>query len=328
MTALRFPIDVTPPAASVAAERVDRLFGALSLMWALTCLTLAALIIGFAVYYRRSHRVDRRAPRANNAWLEAAWIFGPMLLFVGLFVWAARVYTDQQHAPSDAMEVYVVGQQWMWKIQHPEGRREINELHVPLGRPVRLLMTSQDVIHSFFVPAFRMKMDVLPGRYTSAWFQATRPGRYHLFCAEYCGTDHATMGGWVYVMAPTDYQRWLEGDPAAAAATLPASGQALYLRLGCGSCHGADGEGGPRGPDLRGLAGKPVSLASGQVAVADESYLRAAILDPLAAVVAGYPPIMPSFKGQLREEDVQRLISYIKSLPDPGAAAPPSGGTP
>ena len=314
---MRFPIDLTPPVASTVAERVDRLFGALTLMWVVVCFTLATLIIGLAIYYRRGHRVDRRNPLIESRKLEAAWILGPLLLFVGLFVWAADLYTFEQQVPAGAMEIYVVGKQWMWKVQHPEGRREINELHIPIGRPVKLLMTSQDVIHSFFIPAFRTKMDVLPGRYTMQWFQATKPGRYYLFCAEYCGTDHAVMGGFVYAMEPVEYQRWLQGDPVAGSVSSPlaTSGHELFTKMGCASCHGDSGEGGPRGPDLRGLAGKPVQLTSGKLVIADESYLRAAILDPLAEVVAGYPPIMPTFKGQLREDEVSQLIAYLKSLP-------------
>lgn len=327
---MRFPIELGPPSASTAAQRVDQLFGALSLMWLLTCATLASLILLLAVYYRRDHRVDRRAPLLRSRKMEAAWILGPMLPFLGLFIWGAAIYTFEQQAPKGAMEIYVVGKQWMWKVQHPEGRREINELHVPMGRPIKLLMTSQDVIHSFFVPAFRMKMDVLPGRYTTQWFQATRLGRYHLFCSEYCGTDHADMGGWVYVMEPAAYQRWLERVPETGAQSPPlaSSGAQLFAKLACTSCHGDQGQGSPRGPDLRDLLGRAVPLTSGKSILADENYLRTAILDPLGEVVAGYPPIMPSFKGQLREDDVQLLIAYIKSLHDPGDAKAPAGGAP
>jgi cytochrome c oxidase subunit 2 len=227
-----------------------------------------------------------------------------------IFVWGARLYVAMSHPPDDALEVAVVGQQWMWKFQYPEGQRAINELHVPVGHPVRLTMTSQDVIHSFYVPAFRIKMDVVPGRYTTTWFEATRPGEYHLFCAEYCGTVHAGMGGRVVVLPPAQYQQWLSGgrdaDPMARV------GQRLFQELGCEACHRAGSD--SRGPSLRGVFGTPVQLQNGEVVRADETYIRESILNPRAKVVAGYPPIMPAFQGQISEEGLLQLIAYIKSL--------------
>jgi len=322
-----FPVELMPPSASTSAVRVDRIFEALSLMWLVLCVALAALILFFAIRYRRGSRAERLNPLINSRLLEAAWIAGPLLVFMALFLWSAAVYTFEQQAPANAMEIYVVGKQWMWKVQHPQGRGEINELHVPLGRPVKLWMTSEDVIHSFYVPAFRLKMDVLPGRYTTQWFQATQTGRYHLFCAEYCGTDHAGMGGFVEVMPPAEYEAWLR-DGAGSAVTLAASGRVLYAKTGCGSCHGERGEGGPRGPALLELLGRAVRLQSGAAVVADENYLRESIIDPQAKVVEGYPPLMPSFRGQLREEELMRLIGYLKTLRNPAASPSQPGGLP
>ena len=326
----RFPIELMPPAASTSAARVDPLFAALSVMWLVLCTALAALILFFAIHYRKGNRVDRTNPLTQSPLLEAAWIAGPLLVFLGLFLWSARVYLFEQQAPSSAMEIYVVGKQWMWKVQHPQGRREINELHVPRGRPVKLWMTSEDVIHSLYIPAFRIKMDVLPGRYTTQWFEATRPGRYHLLCAEYCGTNHAGMGGFVEVMEPAEYERWLRSGtaPGATFATLAEGGQELYTKLGCASCHGGNGEGGPRGPSLHNLLGREVRTTSGSVVVADENYLRESVLDPQARVVAGYPPLMPSYKGQLREDDLVRLLSFIKTLHDTSGQTAQPGGSP
>ena len=234
------------------------------------------------------------------------------------FVWGASLYLDMARPPDDAIDVYVVARQWMWKFQHQDGQEEINELHVPVGYPVRLTMTSQDVIHSFFVPVFRTKADVLPGRYTTTWFQATKPGQYHLFCAEYCGTDHSRMTGWVYVMDPADYANWL----TTGATLSPASrGLGLFQQLACNACHRDDSL--RRAPVLEGLFGQPVELQSGETVIADESYIRESILNPSAKVVAGYQPIMPSFAGRVNDEQLLQLIAYIRSLgPQPGAQGP------
>jgi cytochrome c oxidase subunit 2 len=325
----RFPIELWPPTASTSAERVDRIFAVLSLGWLFIAGAIMAIILFLAIRYRKENRVDRTNPLVNNRWLETAWIAIPLVTFLGLFLWSATLFTFEQQAPANSLEIYVVGKQWMWKVQHPEGRREINELHVPVGQPIRLIMTSEDVIHSFFVPAFRLKMDVLPGRYTSQWFQATRPGRYHLFCGEYCGPDHAVMGGVVEVMAAADYASWLYSGTPQAPGPATGSGQALYVKMGCASCHGAEGAGTPSGPNLRSLIGHNVKLASGESLIADEKYLRESILDPLAKATIGYPLIMPSYKGQLREEEILRLIAYLKTLRDANPqVAPSTGGTP
>jgi cytochrome c oxidase subunit II len=238
-----------------------------------------------------------------------------------MFVWGARVFFEQYKPPQNAIEVYVVGKQWMWKLQHATGQREINELHVPVGRKVKLIMTTEDVIHDFFVPAFRTKADVVPGRYTTLWFEATKAGRYHLFCAEYCGMNHSGMIGTVIVMEPRDFDNWLAGNTGTT--TPAAAGQQLYQTLGCASCHGANGEGG-RGPVLAGLFGRDVSLASGATVRADEGYLRESIVNPQAKLVAGFGPIMPTFQGQVSEDQLMQLVAFIKSLHGVGEQPPAS----
>jgi cytochrome c oxidase subunit 2 len=263
--------------------------------------------------------------------LELAWTLIPLGLAMGIFVWGASLYFSMGAAPAEAIDIYVVAKQWMWKFQHLEGQREVNELHVPAGRAVRLTLTSEDVIHSFYVPEFRVKADVLPGRYTTAWFNATRAGRYRLFCAEYCGTKHSGMAGWIIVMEPAEFQVWLGGG--AGQEPLAATGQKLFGDRGCASCHRSDAEG--RGPVLDGLFGRAVTLATGEVVTADEGYIRESILNPGAKIVGGFQPIMPTFQGLLNEEQLLQLMEYIKSLGAkpgqppavPGEAAPAAGPT-
>jgi cytochrome c oxidase subunit 2 len=227
-----------------------------------------------------------------------------------MFAWGASLYFHLSYPPANALNLYVVGKQWMWKIQHPEGRREINELHVPVGQPIKLTMTSEDVIHSFFVPAFRTKMDVVPGRYTTLWFEATKAGEYHLFCAEYCGTSHSLMIGRVVVMEPVQYQEWLSGGSSQEPLTV--AGERLFQQLGCDTCHRADSR--ARGPVLEGLFGKSVQLQGGQTVIADEAYIRESILNPNAKLVTGYQPLMPTFQGLVSEEGILQILAYIKSL--------------
>jgi cytochrome c oxidase subunit 2 len=228
-----------------------------------------------------------------------------------IFFWGAKVYFAQYRPAKNAIEIYVVGKQWMWKFQHSTGQREINELHVPIGRKVKLIMATEDVIHDLFVPAFRTKIDVVPGKYTTEWFEATKPGRYHFFCAEYCGMNHSGMGGYVVVMEPAEYENWLSGN--AGQASPAAAGRGLYESLGCASCHGANAEGGP-GPALLGLYGSKVVLNNNQTVTGDESYLRESILNPQAKIATGFGPIMPSFQGQLSEEQLLQVVAYLKSL--------------
>ena len=311
-----------PEQASSAAPQVDALYGWCVALAAFFTLLVAVLVVYFAVRYRR--RSEDEAPRAihGSLPLELAWTFIPLVLALGTFYWGASVYFHLSRPPDDAMDVYVVGKQWMWKFQHPEGAREINELHLPVGRAVRLTMATEDVIHSFFVPAFRVKWDVVPGRYTTAWFQPTKVGRYHLFCAEYCGTKHSGMIGWVEVMEPTDYQNWLSGGSAGG--TLVQQGERLFSELACQSCHLA----GPtqRGPALTGLFGRTVQLKDGTTVTADNAYLRESVLNPTARVVAGYDPIMPVYQGLVNEEGLMAIVTYIKSLTPEGGAGGPSAG--
>jgi cytochrome c oxidase subunit 2 len=277
-------------------------------------------IVFLALYYRRSAVRNRtRRPGAKFWMLEATWIGIPLALTMVMFILGATAYFEQRVMPTNAIELSVVGKQWMWKIQHPQGRSEINELHVPIGRPVLLRMISEDVIHSFYIPAFRVKMDVLPNRYHALWFEATKPGVYHLFCAEYCGTEHADMRGLVYVMQPSDYATWLAGGEQQPPVT---AGEEVFSRFRCDTCHFQGGQ--PRGPALANLFGQPVQLTDGQIVTADEAYLRESILNPAAKVVAGYQPIMPTFEGQISEEQVFQLIEYIKSL----TVVPPESGQP
>jgi cytochrome c oxidase subunit 2 len=227
-----------------------------------------------------------------------------------MFVWGARLFFITFYPPTDALEINVVAKQWMWKVQHAEGRSEIDELHIPTGRPIKLIMTSQDVIHDFFVPAFRVKNDVLPGRYTTLWFEATKPGAYRLFCSQYCGTQHSGMIGHIIALEPAEFQTWLSGG--AVAVSMATAGENLFRKLGCISCHAANDSG--RGPSLVGLLGKAVHLQSGAAVTADENYIRESILEPQAKIVAGYPSIMPTFKGLISEDGIMQIIAYLKSL--------------
>ena len=306
---------MTPEQASSVAGPVDILYYALIGLSALFAVPIAGLIIYFAVKYRRGSHADRAGQIRSPLRLELAWTFFPMVLALGVFTWGATLYFHMQRPPADAIEITVVAKQWMWKFQHPDGQREIDELHVPLGRAVKLVMTSEDVIHSLYVPAFRIKQDVLPGRYTTIWFEPTKAGEYLLLCAEYCGTNHASMSGRVFVMEPSAYQAWLSGGNTAAGPTAPetmaAAGEQLFASLGCSGCHRMDGSG--AGPPLVGIYGKPVPLQGGTTVTADEGYIRDSILLPQSQVVAGYQPVMPSFKGQVSEEQILQLIAYIKS---------------
>jgi len=305
-----------PEQASTMASRVDALYFYLLAVSAFFSLLIALSVVYFAIKYRRRSESELPTGVAGSLKLEIAWSVIPLLIALSFFFWGAKLFFAMNRPPNNALEVYVVGKQWMWKIQHADGQREINELHVPVGRPVRLTMTSEDVIHDFFVPAFRMKKDVLPGRYSLAWFQATRPGRYHLFCAQYCGTKHSAMIGWVDVMTPADYQTWLSGG--AASESLASAGAKLFQQHACNTCHRPDSL--ARGPNLEGLFGRQVQLADGRTLVADESYIRESILQPNAKLVAGFQPIMPTFQGLLSEEELLQLVAYVKSLSKPASA--------
>jgi cytochrome c oxidase subunit II len=309
-----------PEQAGSLAGDVDALYFFLIAVSGFFAVLVSLAVIVFAVKYRRRRESDVGAQIHGSTMLEVAWSVIPLVIVLVIFVWSAAVFLAISRPPRGAMDVYVVGKQWMWKVQHPEGRREINELHIPVGRPVRLTMGSEDVIHSFFIPAFRVKADVVPGRLTTLWFKATKPGRYHLFCAEYCGTQHSGMIGWIEAMEPAEFQAWLAGG--AGEGSLASSGERLFQDLACNTCHRPDSQG--RGPVLDGLFGKRVTLAGGGSVTADESYIRESIVNPQAKLVAGYQPLMPTFQGLISEEGLLQLIAYVKALgakPPPAAAA-------
>jgi cytochrome c oxidase subunit 2 len=310
-----------PARASTTAGSVDALYiflVALSLFMSVAIFTMICI---FALRYRRRKGREAEQIEGSNV-LEFTWSAIPLVIFLFIFAWGAVVYFKERTPPRGATQIYVVAKQWMWRLQHEEGQREINELHVPVGRDVEMIMTSQDVIHSFYVPAFRIKQDVLPGRYTTLWFHATRSGTYHLFCAEYCGTQHSGMIGQVVVLEPAQYEAWLSGGLASG--SLASNGQNIFQQLACITCHRSDTQG--RGPNLVGLFGKPVQLEDGRTVIADENYIRESILNPSAKIVSGFKPIMPVFQGLVSEEQLNALIAYIKSLNQPpaGAAATPS----
>ena len=310
-----FPLH--PARASSLATSVDILFYSWLALAGLVTFAIALLIVWFAVKYRHGSRANRDMAsgaelRRQSHRIEIAWIVTPLVLFAVMFAWAADLYYVHAAPPANATEVYVVGKQWMWKLEHAGGRREIDELHVPAGRPIKLIMTSQDVIHSFFMPVFRIKQDVLPGRYTMLWFTATRPGDYHVFCSQYCGTDHARMIGHVVVMEPADFARWLATGNGSQ--SMAQEGAARFRQYGCSGCHGASAS--VHAPKLEGLFGRRVQLSDGSSVVADERYLHDSVMLPRKDVVAGYEPIMPSFQGQIAEDDLLDIIEYIKSLKD------------
>ncbi len=300
-----------PTAATELAGKVDRLYLGLVLISAFYLALIFLPMIYFLFKYRRGHKANR-APLQIKTWkVEIVWTVIPFLMMMGIFGWAADLYYQVEQPPSGALEATVVAKQWMWKIQHAEGNREINELHVPKGQTMKLTMTSEDVIHSFYIPAFRVKQDVVPGRYVTEWFRPTKAGVYHLFCAEYCGADHSLMGGQIIVMEPADYEAWLgAGRPAD---TLVASGERLFRTLGCSGCH--MGNSIVHAPRLEGIFGKPVPLTGGQIVVADEQYIRDCILLQ-SQIPAGYQPVMPRFAGHVSEQELLQLIAYIKSLAD------------
>jgi cytochrome c oxidase subunit 2 len=303
-------IALFPHAASTTATQVDMLFFFLVTVCGSVTVLVALLLVYFSVRYRRRPGEVGNPPETHSSeLLEWSWTLAPLVIFAVIFVWGARVYFDAYRPPDDAATIYVVGKQWMWKFQHPEGQREINTLHVPLGRPIRLVLTSEDVIHSLFVPDFRIHMDLLPERYSSVWFQATRLGMYRLFCSQYCGTNHAGMTGLVIVMEPADYEKWLHQG---AEGSMALQGRKIFLKYRCASCHSADGE--ARAPVLENLFGRSVVLNDGNVVKADENYLRESILYPSAKIAAGYENIMPTFKGQVSEEEIFQLIAFIRSL--------------
>ncbi len=299
-------ISFVPESASTTASRVDNLFLFELAIAAIFVIGIFGTIIYFTIRYARRSENEIPPVQPKHTTLEVTWTLGPFCLMLIMFFWGARLYVDAKKPLDHGLEINIVGKQWMWKIQHPDGIREINELHVPVGEPVKLILTSEDVIHDFAMPAFRLKQDVLPGCYVTQWFTATRPGKYDILCSQYCGTDHSKMVGQIIALQPSDYAAWRAGIvPTDAPA---AAGQKLFVTYGCSGCHGQ------RAPSLAGLYNSQQLMQDGSVITADESYLRKSIVDPSAQIVAGYPPMMPAYKGTLSEEQLFQLISYIKSL--------------
>ena len=309
-----------PENASTNAGNVDALYIFLLLVSGIMTVLIFAVLTAFAVRFRKQ-KGQRAVQIEGSHYLEITWSIIPFCVMLVFFVWGAVIFFQERTPPQDATEVYTVAKQWMWKFEHKGGQREINELHVPVGRDVKMIMTSQDVIHSFFVPAFRLKQDVVPGRYTTLWFRATKAGTYHLFCSQYCGTQHSGMVGWVTVMEPRDYEAWMSGG--AGNQPLAVTGEKLFTELGCVTCHRADTQG--RGPNLVGVFGKPVLLEDGRTVIADENYVRESILEPAAKIVKGFKPVMPTFQGQLSDEQLNALVEYVKSLAGPHSGRPANG---
>ncbi|MGH3266812.1 MAG: cytochrome c oxidase subunit II [Trebonia sp.] len=307
---MSFSLPLWPVEASAHAARVDALFAAFSALSIALTLPVFILMLVYAIRYRRGRQADRTHRLSQNVLVETSWTVIPFLLTLAFFVYAAMLYLDLGRSPADSLVIDVVAKQWMWKFEHPGGQREIDELHVPVGQDVALSMTSQDVIHSFFVPALRIKQDVLPGRYTHLWFNADRPGTYDLRCSQFCGMDHSRMIGRVIVLSRPGYAAWL--GQAGTSGALAEQGKALFQSLGCGGCH--EGQSSIRAPSLAGVYGQQTPLQDGRTVTADDQYLRDSILDPNRDVVAGYQPQMPTFQGQVSEDDLLKLVAYIKSL--------------
>lgn len=303
------------PEGSANAPESDALLAALVASSLLVLALVFGLMLVYVVRYRMQSAVDRGQMEQKTWRIEVGWTVATLVVFFGLFLWGANLYVRLLQPPADALKIYVVGKQWMWKAEHAGGQREINALHVPQNRPVQLLLTSEDVIHDFSIPAFRLKRDVLPGRYETIWFRASEPGTYHIYCNQFCGTDHASMIGEIYVLPGDAYQRWLEQNGSSE--SLAAQGHGLFIRYGCGGCHqngDSGGAGTVRAPSLNGLFGSPVPLSDGNTVLADDRYIRDSIVQPQKQIVASYGPVMPSFAGVIGEEDLVKIIAYIKSL--------------
>jgi cytochrome c oxidase subunit 2 len=313
-------IPLFPEQASTVAADVDALYLFIVAVTAFFGILTTVVVLYFAAKYRTEDPLAVGQHIHGSIPLELAWSIIPFLITIVIFVWSADIFFTLQRPPDQTLEIYATGKQWMWKFQHLNGQAELNELHVPVGRPVRITFTSEDVLHSLSLPAFRVKADAIPGRYSSLWFEATDVGEYHLFCAEYCGTQHSGMVGRVVVMEPTAYQAWLSGTIEG---TMADRGARLFSDLACSTCHLEDGRG--RGPSLVGRFGATEAMADGRSAVVDEAYLRESILTPQARLVAGYQPLMPTFQGIVSEESVMALIEYVKSLETAAVVAAETG---
>lgn len=317
-------VPIFPEQASTFAWEVDVLYFYLILISVVFTVGIVAAILFFFVKYREKEKFATGEEIHGSIALETVWSIIPFVISMTIFLGGAIIYFNQYRPPKDTMDIYVVGKQWMWKFQHETGQREINELHVPMGRNVKLTMTTEDVLHDLYVPAFRTKTDVIPGRYTTLWFNATKPGKYHLFCAEYCGLNHSGMGGWIYVMEQRDFDNWLSGNVSGQ--TPVQAGEDLFKnKLGCASCH--EGGASQRGAKIEGIYGTDVKLTNGQTVKVDDEYIRNSILNPGSQIVEGYQPIMPTFKGQVTEEQLVSLVAYIKSLSGNAKTTGTSGST-
>ncbi len=305
-----FGIPIFPDQASTFAKDVDALYFFVLAVTAFFALGVAVAVIYFGIRYHKKHDGEIGARIEGNLPLELLWSVIPTIIAMVMFGWGASVFYHLRRPPAEAMHIYAVGKQWMWKFQHLEGQREINELHIPAGRPIKITISSEDVLHSLFFPAFRTKMDAIPGRYTELWFEAQTPGQYHIFCAEYCGTNHSGMIGTVTVLEPSAYQAWLQGGGTEG--TLAQRGAKLFNDLACSTCHLDTGQG--RGPSLKDIVGKPVDLQDGSSVTIDEAYLRESILNSQAKIVKGFQPLMPTFQGLISEENLVALIEHVKSL--------------
>ena len=317
-----FGVPVFPEQASTFAGDVDALYFFVVAVCVFFGLAVAVSVIYFGLRYRKSHESEIGARIEGSLPLELLWSVIPTIIAMFMFGWGASVYYHLRRPPDEALQVYAVGKQWMWKFQHQEGQREINELHVPAGRPVKITISSEDVLHSLFFPAFRTKMDAIPGRYTYLWFEAQKPGTYHMFCTEYCGTNHSGMIGSVTVLDPAAYQAWLQGGTEGG--TLAQRGARLFESLACNSCHLESGRG--RGPSLKDIVGTTETMQDGSTVVVDDAYLRESILTSQAKIVRGFQPLMPTFQGLISEENLVALLEHVKSLSPKAttAAAPPS----
>ena len=304
------PLAIWPQAASSAAHQADYLILSFTIVTLLLTVPIFLSITYFAFKYRKGRQVNRQTSENRSNAIELSWMLIPFALTLIFFAWGARLFSEQNNPPADALQITAIGRQWMWKFQHPGGQSEINDLHVPEGQPVVIRMISQDVIHALYIPALRIQMDTIPDRYTQLWFNANKTGTYHLFCSEYCGTDHSEMGGTLTIMKPSDYQKWLTNSPLGA--TTVAAGETLFMSYGCSGCHRSGST--VKAPSLVGLFGKPVPLEAGGFVTADESYIRDKILEPSKHKIAGYKQNMPTYKGKIAEDDLIRLVAYIKSL--------------
>lgn len=322
---MNFPF--LPERASTFSDQVDAVGLVLTALTIFFTALVFSLLLFFAIRYRRGSKADRSRPQHHNLAMELTWSIIPLVLGLAVFVMAMIPYTQVYNPPANAEEIFVIGKRWMWHIEHANGIRENNEMHVPIGRPFKLTLISQDVIHGFYVPAFRVKRDAIPGRFNTFWFEATRPGKYHLFCTEYCGTNHSEMQGWVYVMTPTDYANWLktggQGENNKHVETIAEQGRELFTSLACSNCHGPTDT--ARAPSLVGIYGRPRKMLSGEIVNADDQYLRDAIRKPQDHLLEAYGQVstMPAYTdAQLTEEQIHDLIVYIKSLGATGAATP------